>query len=117
MAQRRDWLVSLAQAEAASPEAGRLSALLLQRGSMQLRYYAPKGHDPQTPHDQDEIYIIARGRADIVCGASDQTLERRSCMAGDAVFVAAGVVHRFVDFSEDFASWVIFWGPQGGERP
>ena len=29
--------------------------------------------------------------------------------------VAAGAVHRFVDFSDDFQTWVVFWGPEGGE--
>ena len=31
------------------------------------------------------------------------------------LFVEAGVDHRFVDFSDDFETWVIFWGPDGGE--
>ena len=34
---------------------------------------------------------------------------------GDALFVAAGADHRFIDFSDDFAAWVIFYGPTGGE--
>ncbi len=32
-------------------------------------------------------------------------------------FVAAGVEHRFSKFSEDFSTWVFFYGPQGGEVP
>jgi uncharacterized protein YjlB len=32
------------------------------------------------------------------------------------LFVPAGTTHRFEDFSADFATWVVFWGPQGGER-
>jgi hypothetical protein len=31
------------------------------------------------------------------------------------LFVPAGVEHRFEDFSDDFAVWVVFWGPDGGE--
>lgn len=31
-------------------------------------------------------------------------------------FVAAGVEHRFEDFTADFATWVVFWGPKGGEQ-
>ena len=58
-----EWLVRLAEAKTAPPEPGRLSALLLRHGSMTLRYYAPKGTDPQSPHDQDEIYVIASGGA------------------------------------------------------
>jgi mannose-6-phosphate isomerase-like protein (cupin superfamily) len=34
---------------------------------------------------------------------------------GDLLFVPAGVVHRFEEFSADFATWVLFYGPEGGE--
>jgi mannose-6-phosphate isomerase-like protein (cupin superfamily) len=34
---------------------------------------------------------------------------------GDLLFVPAGVVHRFEDFTDDLAVWVIFYGPEGGE--
>ena len=30
--------------------------------------------------------------------------------AGDICFAAAGVVHGFEDFTEDFAIWIIFYG-------
>jgi hypothetical protein len=30
--------------------------------------------------------------------------------------VPAGKAHRFENFTPDFATWVVFWGPQGGER-
>jgi hypothetical protein len=33
------------------------------------------------------------------------------------LFVAADQPHRFEDFSEDFAAWVFFYGPDGGEVP
>jgi hypothetical protein len=31
--------------------------------------------------------------------------------------VPAGHVHRFESFSDDFAVWVFFYGPSGGEAP
>jgi hypothetical protein len=34
--------------------------------------------------------------------------------AADALFVAAGTEHRFEDFSEDFATWVVFTRPRKG---
>ena len=34
---------------------------------------------------------------------------------GDVLFVPAGQTHRFEDFTDDFATWVIFYGPEGGE--
>lgn len=43
--------------------------------------------------------------------------EEYDVIAGDVLFVAAGVEHRFSNFSEDFVTWVFFYGPQGGECP
>jgi hypothetical protein len=31
------------------------------------------------------------------------------------LFVAAREEHRFVEFTDDFATWVFFYGPEGGE--
>ncbi len=104
------WHATLAQATAAPIIEGARSAVLMTHGSMQLRYYAPRGVDAQTPHEQDEIYIVAAGSGFFVNG--DQ---RHRFGPGDALFVAAGVEHRFEDFTDDFGTWVIFYGPQGGE--
>ena len=111
-----NWLVSLADARGAPIPEGKRSALLMEHGTMTLRYYAPKGHDPQTPHDQDEIYIVMSGRGTFALGKDESSLERRQFGPGDAIFAPAGFLHRFEGFSDDFATWVIFWGPKGGER-
>ena len=50
-----DWLVTLDDAKAAPIPEGARSVLLMQHGTMTLRYYAPRGRDPQTPHEQDDI--------------------------------------------------------------
>jgi mannose-6-phosphate isomerase-like protein (cupin superfamily) len=42
--------------------------------------------------------------------------ERVSFHPGDFLFVAAGVSHRFEEFTDDFRTWVVFFGPQGGVR-
>ena len=55
---------------------GARSALLMRHGTMTLRYYHPHGTDPQTPHDQDEIYIVAAGRGTVVSGPSEAKLDR-----------------------------------------
>jgi mannose-6-phosphate isomerase-like protein (cupin superfamily) len=34
---------------------------------------------------------------------------------GDVLFVPAHQEHRFEQFTEDLALWVLFYGPQGGE--
>jgi mannose-6-phosphate isomerase-like protein (cupin superfamily) len=102
--------ISLAHAQAAPLTPGDLSAILLRHGSMTLEYYCPKGVDTQTPHTKDEVYIIARGHGWFRHGAG-----RTACVQGDALFVPAGVEHRFEEFSADFETWVIFYGPEGGE--
>jgi hypothetical protein len=42
--------------------------------------------------------------------------ERHRFIAGTTFFVPAGAEHRFENFSPDFATWVVFWGPKGGEK-
>lgn len=111
----KDWVVSLAAAKAAPLPPGRLSAEVMRHGSMTLRFYKPPTIDPQTPHDQDEIYIVQSGSGEVLCGATEEKLQRRRVGPGDAIFVPAGLVHRFVEHTPDFAAWVVFWGPVGGE--
>ena len=82
----------------------------LAHGSMTVELYAPVGCDPQTPHGQDELYFIHSGTGEILIGA-----QRYACTNGDVFFVPAGVEHRFENFSGDFVTWVVFWGPEGGE--
>jgi len=105
-----DWHRTIAAAAAAPLEAGRASSLLFAHGSMQIRYYAPEGHDEQTPHDQDEVYFIASGTGSFV-----REGERVQFGPGDMLFVAAEEEHRFEEFSDDFGTWVVFYGPKGGE--
>ena len=102
--------VTLDEAGAAPIPAGARSALLMKRGSMSLRFYRPPRPDPQAPHEQDELYFVARGTGWFV-----RNDERHPIGPGDALFAAAGDIHRFEDVSDDFAVWVVFWGPKGGE--
>jgi len=83
---------------------------LLQHGTMTVEYYAPVGVDKQTPHKKDELYIIAKGN-----GIFNRCGEMVPFNAGDVLFVPAGTEHRFDDFSDGFATWVIFYGQDGGE--
>lgn len=101
-----------AEARVAPLPPGRASALLLAHGSLELRWYAPTGVDSQTPHTRDEVYVVASGS-----GWFRRGTERFRFAAGDALFVAVGVAHRFEDFTPDFGTWVMFYGPEGGERP
>ncbi|MBP0617346.1 cupin domain-containing protein [Jiella mangrovi] len=89
---------------------GRFDVEAMAHGTMSLQLFAPRGLDRQPPHSQDELYIIASGDSDFVHEG-----ERFSAKVGDALFVAAGEEHRFENMSDDFTTWVIFWGPDGGE--
>jgi mannose-6-phosphate isomerase-like protein (cupin superfamily) len=84
---------------------------VMKHGSMSVEYYAPVKTDMQTPHKQDELYVIIKGD-----GFFTRNRERVACKKGDILFVPAGMEHRFENFSEDFATWVIFYGPDGGEN-
>ena len=85
-------------------------SVLMRSGSMSVEVYAPRGADPQTPHLQDELYIIQSGHGTFFKDGARVAFE-----PGDVLFVEAGLEHRFEDFSDDFVTWVIFWGPEGGE--
>ena len=89
-----------------SPE-GKQSFYPFQHGTLRAGVYAPKSQDPQEPHDQDELYVVIRGT-----GSFAKDGETRTFKPGDAIFVEAGADHAFTDFSDDFATWVIFWGPR-----
>jgi mannose-6-phosphate isomerase-like protein (cupin superfamily) len=87
------------------------SAAVYEHGSLLLKLFAPRGHDPQPAHTRDELYVVASGSGWFVNGG-----ERHPIAPGDALFVPAGVTHRFEDFSDDLALWVVFYGPEGGEN-
>jgi mannose-6-phosphate isomerase-like protein (cupin superfamily) len=79
-------------------------------GSLSVEVYKPVGMDLQTPHTRDEVYVVIAGTGFFVNGET-----REPFGPGTFLFVPAGVVHRFEDFSPDFATWVFFYGPEGGE--
>jgi mannose-6-phosphate isomerase-like protein (cupin superfamily) len=84
---------------------GRLSKQAFDTGEVELRYYSPHGQDSQVPHDRDELYFVASGS-----GVFERARELVPFAAGDVLFAAAGEAHRFVEFSPDFATWVLFYG-------
>jgi mannose-6-phosphate isomerase-like protein (cupin superfamily) len=99
--------MTLAAALALPLPAGRRSAEAFCDGDLEVRLYAPRGHDAQTPHDRDEVYIVASG-----VGQFRVNDRLTPCKTGDLLFAAAHAAHRFEDFSGDFAAWVVFYGPQ-----
>jgi mannose-6-phosphate isomerase-like protein (cupin superfamily) len=83
---------------------------LFRHGSLSIELYAPRHHDPQTPHTRDEVYAVVQGR-----GWFQNGPDRHPFGPGDVLFVGAGVEHRFEEFTPDLAVWVFFYGPEGGE--
>ena len=105
---------------------GHLSSLVLAHGSMELRWYVPDPNDAHVPHDRDELYVIVSGtgvfvRAEESMPFGDEHAlpisgeERVAVKPGDALFVPAGTAHQFEATSPDFGTWMIFYGPEGGE--
>ncbi len=84
---------------------------VLVHGSLEVEVYAPRGSDPQTPHDRDELYVVVEGSGEFVNGP-----ERHPFGPGDVLFVPAGFEHRFEGFTDDLVVWVVFYGPEGGEE-
>lgn len=82
----------------------------LAHGTMSVVLFTPHGRDYQTAHEQDELYFIVQGNSEFVLND-----ERFSCAPGDVLFVPAQTVHRFENFTNDFQTWAVFYGPQGGE--
>lgn len=59
--------------------------------------------DPQSPHLQDELYYVLRGRGRFRAGG-----EETEVAAGSLLFVPAEVEHKFYDVAEELAVLVFF---------
>jgi len=66
--------------------------------------------DPQSPHAEDEIYVVTKGRARFTSGG--QTVD--AC-PGTVLFVPANEEHHFHDITDDLAL-LVFFGPAYGSR-
>ena len=103
--------ISVENAVAKLAESGQLFTELFNHGTLTVEFYKPKELDNQKPHDRDEIYVIASGTGTFYNGGKKWNFK-----TGDFLFVPAGVDHWFENFTEDFATWVFFYGPIGGEN-
>jgi mannose-6-phosphate isomerase-like protein (cupin superfamily) len=84
---------------------------LFRHGTLSVEVYKPNEKDHQQPHEQDEVYVIIAGEGDFYLDGKTSKFK-----TGDFLFVPAGLEHRFENFSDDFSTWVIFYGPKGGEK-
>jgi mannose-6-phosphate isomerase-like protein (cupin superfamily) len=108
---RRSGVIPFVEAQKRIPSAESKHAVtLLERGTVKIKLSLPVRPTLQTPHTQDELYIIVRGH-----GVLFHDGKRDSFDAGDLLFVAAGTEHQFEKCSGDLAVWVVFYGAKGGE--
>jgi mannose-6-phosphate isomerase-like protein (cupin superfamily) len=82
-------------------------ATLFEDGGISIELYVPREVDRQQPHSRDEIYIVASGGGEYVVQG-----RRYECGPNDILFAAAHTPHRFENFSDDFAVWVVFFGEE-----
>ncbi|MDC0955483.1 cupin domain-containing protein [Alphaproteobacteria bacterium] len=85
-------------------------SILFTHGSLVVEVYQPVTADHQKPHDRDECYVIIKGHGNFEMG--DEIV---SFGPGDFLFVPAGLPHRFTDFGDTMSTWVMFYGPDGGQ--
>lgn len=107
--------VNMSEIHTAAFELGQLLQERAQRGKLYLEflrvpslsmglYVLETGaSDPQQPHGEDEVYVVTGGKAKILLGD-----EVRPVQQGSIVFVAKGVVHRFLDIEERLEVLVLF---------
>lgn len=74
------------------------------KGDVSIVFFAPRGTDHQTFHEEDEFYFVVRGSGELTIGE-----EKFSCAIGDAFFVPAFKPHHFENFTNDFATWAVFF--------
>jgi mannose-6-phosphate isomerase-like protein (cupin superfamily) len=71
--------------------------------SMGLNVIPVGGDDPQSPHNEDEVYYVVSGRGTLTAGDLEFPAE-----PGSILFVAKHVPHKFHDVIEDLQVLVFF---------
>jgi mannose-6-phosphate isomerase-like protein (cupin superfamily) len=108
---RPSWIQSITDVAATIDREGRIPyRVAFSHGTLEAGVYTPGARDPQQPHTRDEAYVVIAGSGTFLNDG-----ERVTFGPGDFIFVAAGIEHRFEDYTPDLAVWVLFYGPEGGE--
>lgn len=67
-------------------------------------YYLPAGsNDMQAPHDDDEVYVVLKGKARMRLGEQE-----RDVGPGSLLYVGAATEHSFFEIEEDMTLLVMF---------
>jgi mannose-6-phosphate isomerase-like protein (cupin superfamily) len=95
----------LEEVEAQREQTGRpwLEFLTVPDLSLGLYALAAGEEDLQTPHLEDEVYLVVKGKAVVVIAG-----ERTPVGPGSIVYVVKGIEHRFEDIEEDLEVLVLF---------
>lgn len=103
-------IFSLSEITSHRDRSSRLFLEFLRSDSLSAGLYELKSgsEDPQTPHAEDEIYYIIRGRGMIRIDNDHQAVG-----PGNIIFIAKGADHRFYSITEDLTMLVVFAPPRG----
>ena len=71
--------------------------------SMGIYKLPADGTDPQSPHTEDEVYVVLNGRGQISVDGEDRLVEK-----GSIVFVAKQIEHHFHSIEDDLQILVFF---------
>jgi len=66
------------------------------------------GQVPWHNQDQDEVYFLVEGTAEMCLGEERQTLQ-----AGEAVYIPSGVFHQLTNIGNEPARMIYVYGPAG----
>jgi quercetin dioxygenase-like cupin family protein len=108
---QRSNFLSIADADKRRQQSGKRYLEFLRVAAMSAGVYVlpAGGTDPQSPHKEDEMYYVVRGRARMQAGTEDQAVSE-----GSVIFVAAGIEHRFYDITEELMV-LVFFAPSESE--
>ena len=71
-------------------------------------YVLPAGQpDPQSPHTEDEVYYVVKGRGSVRVDGED-----RPVTPGSIIYVGEAVEHHFHSITEELSLLVVFAPPR-----
>jgi|ERR1700679_2865284 mannose-6-phosphate isomerase-like protein (cupin superfamily) len=109
----RSRVIRLVEAQARIPgSAGEHAVVVFQPGPLDIALSLPQRPSQQSPHAEDEVYFVVRGRGVLLHDGKREPFD-----SGDLLFVAAGIEHQIEDHLQGFAMLRVFYGPPGGDVP
>jgi len=104
------WSWSAARAEEQTNSDADKSAYFT-HGTATLNWYCPKDSVKKGVLPQDSLFFVNKGAAEYKTEAGLSA----ALNAGDVLFIAANTAFTLETSGNDFAGWLLSWGPDGGE--